>query len=211
MNRVWIPGWQAPQSCFDGVFSALGVEPEPVLSFANAAASRAAWLESQLDALPAKCTLIGWSLGGMLAYELAQLSAKVERVLLINSNVRFAGGSGLDEAVAASFMYRYKNDLSSARQKFAALVDRERASEVAPLLIEGDHSQTLSWLYDIALTRPLRVPVSVLLAKDDVLVPSDKASLAWGELGASVTVIEGQHSSPVMRALDVAHWITQHE
>lgn len=210
MNRVWIPGWQAPLSCFNGVFNALGVAPEPVLTFADERASRMAWLESQVAELPEKCMLIGWSLGGMLAYELAQLSERVEQVLLINSNVRFAGGSGLNTAAAASFMQRYQRDPSAARQKFAALVDREQAGKIAPLLLEGDHSHSLLWLYDTVLMPPSRVPVSVLLAREDVLVPSEKASSAWSAFGASVDLVEGQHGLPVTDPARVAQWVAKH-
>jgi pimeloyl-[acyl-carrier protein] methyl ester esterase len=212
MSRVWLPGWHFKPEVFDALRSELsGGLDEPVLSYAETNLSRADWLAEQVEALDHGVTLVGWSLGGMLACELASLSAKVKAVYVLNANLQFAGASGLEPGIAQAFLARYEANPASALRRFVQLMDPAQSGMLEPFLQPGNHLASLRWLYDIDLRqRPIACPVHLLLAHDDRLVPYDKASQAWVGQANSVTGLVGEHSLPQRDPSRVADWLSQH-
>ncbi|MDO7642898.1 MAG: alpha/beta fold hydrolase [Reinekea forsetii] len=212
MNRVWLPGWHANSQIFDELRAELGADTdERVLSFADTALSRADWLTEQVAALDEGVTLVGWSLGGMLACELASLSAKVKAVFVLNANLQFAGAAGLDSGVADAFMARYRINPVATRGRFAQLVDPVRSGFLMPFLLAGDQLASLHWLYEIDLRQqPIACPVHLLLAHDDLLVPFGSARQVWAGKASSVTAMAGHHSLPLSAPRRVADWIKEH-
>ncbi|EAR08742.1 alpha/beta fold hydrolase [Reinekea blandensis] len=212
MTDVWLPGWQCSPTCFQPLWQRLYSKPPQCLSFAGAQSHWAEWLDAQVSELPASTRLIGWSLGGMLAVELARHSERVTSVLVLNANTRFYGGGGLSEPVAEGFRLRYARSPNAARRKFSALVNPDHPEDVESYLLDGDHRQTLNWLYDLRLTeRCPSATVSVLLSKNDALVPYQSAHAGWARLQANVTGIAGFHDVCRTHSKAVAQWIKTHE
>ena len=208
MNLVWIPGWHYSAQIFQLLWTELGLSSPTLLSYADSQQPLADWLEEQRANLPDPCRVIGWSLGGMLACELARHSARVQQVMVLCANTRFAGDLGLPLPVADGFKTRYQRQPEVMRTKFAALVDRQAA--VVDNLLVSDCSHTLQWLYELDVGESLPVPVNVLLAQQDQLVPVQGATQAWRQLADSVTALPGEHSLPLTAASQVAHWIRTH-
>lgn len=211
MNLVWIPGWQFSAQAFQALWQYSDVTEPTVLDYAGTDLSMAQWLDAQARDIAGNTVLVGWSLGGMLACELAKRSSKVQTVLTICANTCFAGGPGLPSVVAENFMTRYQRNPATTRKKFAALVDRQQASDIEKnSLLDGNHLNTLQWLYELNITDNLSCPVHVLLAEQDQLVPVTSAQQAWQPLAETVTTLPGEHSLPIYSAQAVARWVAQH-
>jgi len=211
MRCIWLPGWQFSEQVFEPLLNQLSISDAQFLNYRETQLTREQWLESTVEALPEQCELIGWSLGGMLACELALLTSKVKKVLVLNANVKFSGGPGLDPAIASSFMNRYKRNAQVTQSRFASLVDTVRAKDLKPYLLSGDHLAQLEWLYSIDLqNQKFSCPVHILLAENDQLVPVKSARSAWSELATTVSCIDGEHSSPFVDAAATACWIEQY-
>ena len=211
MSRIWLSGWQCSQAVFEPLWHALGSKNEAVLSYQDATVTRQQWLQQQVEMIPPGTTLIGWSLGGMLACELASLSPNVSKVLVLNANTLFSGGPGLETAIAENFRQRYAKNPEVTRKRFSALVDSENPERIQSMLFSGDHLSTLNWLYESRISElELTVPINVMLANQDRLVPVESAIRAWQSCSALVTCVEGEHSLPLMQPELVARWIRQH-
>ncbi len=207
MNLFWVPGWQFSAQAFQGIWQALSIQTPSVLEYADTDLSLQRWLDWRAEQLPEQSVLIGWSLGGMLAYELARRSVNVKKVFVICTNTRFSGGPGLPKAVADKFLQRYQDNPDVTRKKFSALVDRERNHSFEDELLDGNRTPTLQWLYELEISDPTTAPVHVLLAENDQLVPEKSARLAWQPLADSVNTMSGEHSLPIVHAQSVADWI----
>ena len=212
MNRCWIPGWQFTEAAFDSLRSLLKANHEVVLSYASdKRLTRQQWVQQQALAITEPTILIGWSLGGMLAVEIAAMNPLVTQVQLLNTNVKFAGGSGLSVAVAENFMQRYERNAQATRKRFASLVDRQNGNAVEPFLLAGDELDKLQWLYDLDLSALApNAALHVLLAEHDQLVPCQAAAVAWQKKGAHVSILTGEHSLPLMDPEGVASWMSNH-
>ena len=208
MSTVFIPGWQAREECFNAISTqATVVSYQTWGDNAAAPESLGCWLDEAAQKIAPGSTLVGWSLGGMLACLLAE-KVNAKQVNVIASSVKFSGTYGLEEATTQDFQRRYVKNANVTRKRFAQLVDRKHAANVAEYLLSGDHPNTLQWLYDIDLTNYLfHCPVHVLLAEDDQLVPIDGAKRGWQALNADVKVITGEHSLPIVKAEYVRKWL----
>ncbi|MDN3650865.1 hypothetical protein QWZ13_18310 [Reinekea marina] len=213
MKRVWLPGWQMNETSFDTLKAQLGAENEEQLSFQNEQGTVDSWLQKCSRQITEPTQLVGWSLGGALAYQLASRNKWVQNCLLINTNVQFSGENGLEPDVAEGFMARYEANPEATRKRFALLVDQARGKEVSSYLCLGKQLNTLQWLYDFnAENFKVDVPCHVLLSAQDQLVPIEKASKAWEALPvASLTKINAQHSAPLFAEADTINWIQSHE
>jgi pimeloyl-ACP methyl ester carboxylesterase len=208
MKRYWITGWQCSASAFQSVWSVLDNDENAFLDYAGFKGSLEDWLASTIEELDEECVIVGWSLGGMLACELAKRTSKIKSVYVLNANVQFAGGFGLDEVVAADFMARYQRNPSVTRKRFSSLVDSVNSSDVREFLLEGDRLHSLHWLYEIKINYiPQSLKVYVLLAEGDLLVPVGSAEQGWNALGATVTRIQGEHSLPIFESRHVVQWM----
>ncbi|MFQ3230932.1 hypothetical protein [Reinekea sp.] len=209
MTRLWIPGWQMKQHCLDAVKQKLNASHEPTLTYQDNSDELESWLIKTSNAIIEPTEIVGWSLGGSLAYLLASKNKLVTKVWLINTNVQFSGEPGLPINVAADFMSRYKNNSSATRKRFAMLVDSQRAKDVSTYLLEGDHQKTLQWLFDFnARDHQVDVPCHILLSQHDQLVPLEKSKKAWQANGScSISSIKAQHSAPIFEPEQVAQWL----
>lgn len=211
MNDVWIPGWQYDAAVFRPLWAALGQTAPKVLDYADARGHWRDWVIEQAAELDNNTRLIGWSLGGMLACELACRCSQVASVLVLNANTCFSGGPGLPESVANAFRDRYGKHPDATRRKFAALVNPERPEALQSQLLHGNHRDSLRWLYELDLSAMAHpVPVSVLLSREDALVPWHTARASWEQTSASVTVIDGGHDVCRSQPGLVAEWIQSH-
>ena len=212
MNRCWIPGWQFSERAFEPLWSSLGVRSEPVLTYAGEQVlTREQWVAQQASRINEPTTLVGWSLGGMLAVEIAAINPFIKQVLVLNANVKFAGEFGLATEVANNFSHRYQRNPALTRKRFVSLVDANQADSLSELLLESDEHRGLQWLYEVDLQslKPT-ADVHVLLSEHDQLVPSLLAHTACQKTGATVTVVPGEHSLPLVGSSVVAQWMLSH-
>jgi pimeloyl-ACP methyl ester carboxylesterase len=199
-------------NCFDAVKNKLSANDETTLSYQHAPASLSHWLEQANETIIEPTEIVGWSLGGSLAYLLASMNPLVKKIWLINTNVQFSGEHGLSNSIADQFMARYQQNASATRKSFSILVDSQRHSLIRPFLMEGDHATTLQWLYDFnANDYQLEASCHILLSLQDQLVPTDSAQLAWQALPAStVDVIDAQHSLPILEPELIVQWMQKY-
>jgi pimeloyl-[acyl-carrier protein] methyl ester esterase len=134
---ILLPGWglgtaplQALADALHGFDSRLHVqiEPLPLLSSSDPAD----WLDELDASLPQDVWLGGWSLGGMLAAELA--SRRGERcsgLLTLASNLRFVAEPGWPAAMSAETFNAFRQgcaaDVSATLKRFALLCARGAA------------------------------------------------------------------------------------
>ncbi|ROQ21105.1 malonyl-CoA O-methyltransferase [Marinimicrobium koreense] len=179
-------------------------------------------LDSVLNAidqsLPAQATLVGWSLGGMLAVALAaRRPERITRVITLASNLRFVADASWPEAMAPATNERFKRDFERAPVKglkrFLGLVahgdQREREVRAAlanlqpePEQVRPQWGQALTLLSDLDNARAfeqLRQPGLHLYAEHDALVPLAAA----GQLPA---LNQRQRVSVVAGAGHAMHW-----
>lgn len=108
-----------------------------------------AWSDSLAETLPPGGALLGWSLGAMLAMDIARRHPdRVARLILIAPTPRFVAGSdwphGLDAATVQGFRDAFMRDPARTQQRFVALQtlgDRERHSVADVLQSSLDDAQ----------------------------------------------------------------------
>ncbi len=212
-THVWFPGWQFHSSIFQPLQSQLPGMTHITLDYANESGPWQDWLDRQHEAVPERAHLIGWSLGGMLALEMARHRPDINSVTLLCANVRFSGGcSGLRDAIAEDFRSRYRSRREAALKRFLSLVEGQSRHQLTDHLLTGDQSATLDWLYELDLAGEwISCPVRVLLAEADQLVPARPAAEAWLDLGAEVKLMPGSHHLPWQQPQAVAEWIRSHD
>lgn len=210
---VWFPGWQFRSSVLQPLQATLGGAEHFNLDYADETGAWQDWLDRQHDAVPERAHLIGWSLGGMLALEMARHRPDISSVTLLCANVRFSGGEcGLPNAVAEDFRARYHAQREPTLKRFLSLVEGTPRPQLADQLLTGDQSATLDWLYELDLSGEwVSCPVRVLLAESDQLVPANPAAQAWLGLGAEVRLMPGSHHLPWQNPEPVADWILSHD
>lgn len=211
---VWFPGWQFSSAVFEPLQSRMRTASHHTLSYAGERGQWRDWLDRQHEAVPERAHLVGWSLGGMLALELARHRPDIASVTVMCANTRFAGGhSGLEDDVAEDFRRRYRTRREPALKRFLGLVEgRVTDNSLASHLLGGDQSATLDWLYELDLnTDWVDGPVRVLLAESDTLVPARPAAQAWLRLGAEVRLMPGGHDLPWRSPEPIADWLRHHD
>jgi pimeloyl-[acyl-carrier protein] methyl ester esterase len=129
---VLLHGWGLNLRVFDGLRVALGVRHR-VTAIDLPGHGRSPWIagssaQQQLDELaamlPSGATLVGWSLGGQLALQLASLpSLAVQRLVLIASSARFVRAHDWPHGIAAATL-----------RDFAARLERDADQTVAEFL-----------------------------------------------------------------------------
>jgi pimeloyl-[acyl-carrier protein] methyl ester esterase len=181
--------------------------------------------------VPDESVILGWSLGGLLAIELASsFPGKTKKLLLVNSSPCFVRRDNwppaLDAEVFAAFEQGLKDDYSATLRRFLGLqlqgvadarelirVLRRKLEEAPPepdalrqglrLLCESDLRSRLLGL---------EIPVAALLGARDTLVPGAVAEALGSECGvASVEVIpDGAHIPFLTHPELFVDWVMRH-
>jgi len=149
---VCIHGWGMNLRAFDQLRTALQAERSS-WALDLPGHGRSEWqdtradLDSQLEdlmaALPARCVLLGWSLGGQLALELARRAPhQVRGLVLISTTPRFTMAAdwphGLDEGAINAFRAMLEQDWRLALRDFVQLQVRgSRNAEATVQLLEA--------------------------------------------------------------------------
>jgi pimeloyl-[acyl-carrier protein] methyl ester esterase len=168
-------------------------------------------------ALPRRCRLVGWSLGGMVALQLALgAAADIERLVLVDSTPQFVATEAwpfaIEAAVFDGFAAQLKRDYRATLQRFLALQvltaegGRATLSELKeqmtampppdPHALEGGldilrHASLVSRLAEV------RVPVTLIQGERDTLVPASAArAMAQRLPRADLHLIEGAGHAP---------------
>ncbi len=167
--------------------------------------------------LPPQCVLVGWSLGGMLAVQLAaRYSQKITHLVTLASNLKFVAGQDYSTAMPAAVNHQFNQHFAadalgtlklfsgllaqgdanerSLLKQMRALMKAEAINhnwlEALLLLAELDNCETFSSLVQSGLH---------LLAEKDVLVPASAAQ--------SFTVLNPQQKVVVVSgAAHALHW-----
>ncbi|MCK2097670.1 alpha/beta fold hydrolase [Thauera aromatica] len=194
----------------------------------------AGWADALAATLPqgaAGAIVVGWSLGGLLALELAhRYPERVARLVLIGASARFvadeAGSPGLGAEVVEGFRRGFATDPGATLKRFIALqclgeADRRRTQQAvgAALAPDADRSPPdpvladgLAILADSDL-RPqlgeIRPPCLIIHGEHDALMPLAAAqALAAALPAAELRVLGGSgHALPLSRPADCARLI----
>ncbi len=155
--------------------------------------------------LPEKCVLIGWSLGGMFAVQIAaRYPQKISKIITLAANAKFVASRDYDIAmplaVNRQFNKSFAADPQSTLKLFSGLLAQGATNERALLkqvrvLAEPDKINS-NWLQALELLSQLdnreafaqlTQPGLHLLAEKDVLVP-DSAATALLQLNSQQSV-----------------------
>ncbi len=141
-SRVWEPVREALESRFEVSWLDL---PGHGVNRDVEAGSMDALIQRVLNAMPKESHLLGWSLGGLIAQQLAQQQpASIKSLSLIASTPRFSQAgdwpNAMSQDVLAQFSSRLKQDFDGTLKRFIALqfmgiknsktIQRELISEI---------------------------------------------------------------------------------
>ncbi|MDR0565343.1 MAG: alpha/beta fold hydrolase [Azoarcus sp.] len=234
MNKtplVFLHGWGMAPAVWRPITAALGTENfdihTPALpghggNPAHVPATLTAWAETLAPVLPSAAVVVGWSLGALLALELARVRPKsVSRLFLIGATPCFVASPGwphgLDPTVMASFSKNYALEPKQTLRRFLTLQTLGEASrrQWLPLLDAAAVPHTEQPLPALAdglkiLTetdlRPqiaaIRQPVRLIHGQNDALMPCGAAHWLSAALPrARLDVLDNcGHTLPLSRA-----------
>lgn len=234
--RVWTPVVQSlPQ--------AMCILTPDLPGHGNAAAAPRgelmAWGDTLLAALPATMTLCGWSLGGMIALDLARRHPeRIARVILMATTARFVAAPdaqppwphGLDASIVDGFIDGYATDPATTLRRFTALqtmgdtqrrMVNARLSEALSVSSQGNPGALADGLRMLARSDlratlgEIHPPVHIIHGAGDALMPLAGAQwLARRLPRASLDVFEGCGHAPLLSrpancAALIAEWTSE--
>lgn len=210
---VFIHGWGGDSRCWQPLLALLADLPQSVQCIdlpGFGSRAQEAWpageaLLQQLEAeLPENCLLIGWSLGGMLATQLAARSPKVRQLITIAANGSFVAREdwpGMDPDSFGSFCSAQQREPLKNWQRFCGLEARgDRDMRVLLKTLKGWQPQEIPASWDAALAclgaldnrqllAELKVPALHIFGAQDALVPASAAEKLRAA-GAEVALLE---------------------
>lgn len=185
------------------------------------AASLTAWSDAILATLPPRCVLAGWSLGSLIALDLAHRHPeRIAGLVLFGATPSFvsrqetlrrpAWAHGLDTATVQSFCEGFATDSDATRRRFLALQavgESQRRGVVHSLqraVALPEDSQGLADGLTILAETDLRAqvaeisqPVTLIHGRDDALMPLAAAEwLAEHLPSATLTVLDDCGHAP---------------
>ncbi|MBI1907399.1 MAG: alpha/beta fold hydrolase [Rhodocyclales bacterium] len=228
--RVWTPVMQALPTHMTVVTPDL---PGHGAAPAAPRGSLAAWSDTVLASLPPTMTLCGWSLGGLIALDLARrYPQRVTTLVLIDTSARFVAAPqedppwlhGLESGVVDGFIKGYAADPLPTLRRFVALQalgDARRrgvsaglndALTSAPSAGLADGLRILAESDLRATLGEIQQPVHVIHGARDALMPVAGAAWLAGHLPHATLNILGDcgHAPLLSRPLDcttlMAEW-----
>ena len=227
-NIALIHGWGGDSRCWQPLLEAMGTMTQAVHcidlpGFGVRAAQpwpQTEQLVAELEAqLPEDCLLMGWSLGGMLAVQLAARSRKVRALVTIAANASFSERDqwpGMPQAVFENFCVAQQQQPEKNWQRFCGLEARGD-SEMRALLKTLKSWQPaefpLSWNRSLAclgeldnrrLLPALEMPALHIFGEQDALVPA-AAAQQLRNLKCPVAMVQGAgHCPHLSRPVEVA-------
>ncbi|MEW6583673.1 MAG: alpha/beta hydrolase [Actinomycetota bacterium] len=212
---LWLPGWSAGAGTWREAIDRAPEGAHRVCGFSSCAragdlrdAARAA-----LDAQPGPVTLVGWSLGAMVALELARdLPGRVRRLCLVGATDRFVAASGepggWPERVLTRMGARLAEDATGVLEAFDRRMfspDERRAGHAERWIAARDGVPPLpslraglDYLRGFSVdAAAIRVPARLLHgAEDEICPPAGAERLAGALPDARLTVWEGAGHAP---------------
>lgn len=171
------------------------------------------------DVLPSRCTVLGWSLGGMLALQLAaRFPARIERLILVATTPRFVRTAewkhGLAPEVLAGFADRLRTDPAGTVRQFLALQvlggeqERPTLARLRALLATAPAPQPAALEAGLAILRDasllpvlshITMPVTLIHGRRDTLIPWTAAQTLQERLPqAQLHVLAGAAHAPFL-------------
>jgi len=175
------------------------------------------------EVLPSGCTLLGWSLGGMVAAWIAAAGREsVERLVLVSSTPRFVRGDswehGLDRTLVAEFADQLQRDHRGLIRRFLSLQARGDERQVALLrhlracvFAQGEPDSAALEAGLAVLTQSdlrgsvggIAVPTLVVAGEHDRLTPPAASSWLAGQIpGASLSLLASAGHAPFLSHAD---------
>jgi len=223
---ILLPGWAFGPAALQPLCETLAelepdldvtIEPLPELATADA------WLDELNRRLPADCWLAGWSLGGMLAAQLAERRIdSCSGLITIASNPCFRARPKWPEAMSAeifdAFHEAFKLDPDETLKRFRSLCSRggfdprtlARQLQVSqlqlPVAVLDAGLQLLAQLDGREALNGYFGPQLHIFAGRDALVPAAAASAlrTWMPGAVTEVVADASHALPLERPEDVA-------
>ena len=196
INLVLIHGWGCDSRTWQPVLEPLrsiaSVTVIDLPGFGSAAALPEFSLDAVLDALaaqlPEKSVVVGWSLGGMLAVQLAaRFPERIDAVITLAANAKFVASidypTAMPRAINRQFNQSFEQDPQTTLKLFGGLLAQGDANErvllkqlrrmeagvISPAWLQA--LQLLSVLDNREILAQLRQPCLHLFAEKDALVP----------------------------------------
>ena len=186
------------------------------------------WL---LEALPERCVLLGWSLGGQLALELARRAPeRIQRLVLLATTPRFACAPDWPQGMAGPALERFAAHLradwqGTVRDFLALQVRGSRDAAAALAMLEqalGEHGQAqpaalaagleILRSVDLRLSLPaLDVPSLVITGQHDRITPPAAGLYLAGALRGArhVELARAGHAPHLSPQVEVARLVRE--
>lgn len=144
------------------------------------------WCDEIINYLPDNPILLGWSLGGLLAINIAK-TLKLSKLILLASSPNFVQNTHWNFGIPADnfkqFNHTLSLDLPQALRRFVSLQTKDKT--ILKLLNQSimefpTSTKALNQGLDILMNtnlvdefKQLNIPIKVILGKYDILVPDD--------------------------------------
>lgn len=224
LELVLLPGWGFGPTVFEPVLR-VGSGPRSSLrrteirSLAGPELLAQHWPDAFASQLPPACDLLGWSLGGQLAMEIAaKYPKRVRRLVLVATTPCFVRRRGWNAAMPRAtfedFVWRTAQDTKAALQFFAGLTARGDRNERVVLrklrkaLAEGGQPDALSLRAGLNFLRDtdsrksaaaIRAPTLVIHGTRDRLVPVAAGGWLTARIpGARFVAMQGAAHAPFL-------------